>query len=90
MGDDAVIIEGARDGDAEMQKASMYSSVHGAGRVMSRTEARGKLKGWGAKARIRVAREGELGDGEAVARSQGVDLARRWIRRSAAGLSSVA
>jgi tRNA-splicing ligase RtcB len=52
MGDDAVIVEGARDGDEELQKASLYSTVHGAGRVMSRTEARGKLKGWGAKARI--------------------------------------
>jgi tRNA-splicing ligase RtcB len=52
MGDDAVIVEGARDGDAALQRASLYSTVHGAGRVMSRTEARGKLKGWGAKARI--------------------------------------
>jgi tRNA-splicing ligase RtcB len=52
MGDDAVIVEGARDGDAELQGASLYSTVHGAGRVMSRTEARGKLKGWGPKARI--------------------------------------
>jgi tRNA-splicing ligase RtcB len=52
MGDDAVIVEGARDGDAKLQEASLYSTVHGAGRVMSRTEARGKVKGWGAKARI--------------------------------------
>jgi tRNA-splicing ligase RtcB len=52
MGDDAVIIEGATDGDAELQKASLYSTVHGAGRVMSRTEARGKVKGWGRNARI--------------------------------------
>ena len=52
MGDDAVIVEGARDGDAAMQRGAMYSTVHGAGRVMSRTQARGKVKGWGAKARI--------------------------------------
>ncbi len=52
MGDDAVIIEGARHGDTELQRASLYSTVHGAGRVMSRTEARGKLKGWGPKARV--------------------------------------
>lgn len=52
MGDDAVIVEGARDGDEEMQRASLYSTVHGAGRVMSRTQARGKVKGWGARARI--------------------------------------
>ncbi len=52
MGDDAVIIEGAMDGDVELQKSSLYSTVHGAGRVMSRTEARGKVKGWGRSARI--------------------------------------
>jgi tRNA-splicing ligase RtcB (3'-phosphate/5'-hydroxy nucleic acid ligase) len=52
MGDDAVIIEGARDGDSALQQASLYSTVHGAGRVMSRTEARGKVKGWGKNARI--------------------------------------
>ena len=52
MGDDAVIVEGARDGDLELQRASLFSTVHGAGRVMSRTEARGKMKGWGPKARI--------------------------------------
>ena len=52
MGDDAVIVEGARDGDAEMQRRSLFSTVHGAGRVMSRTQARGKTKGWGPKARI--------------------------------------
>ena len=52
MGDDAVIIEGATDGNVELQKASLYSTVHGAGRVMSRTEARGKVKGWGRKARV--------------------------------------
>ena len=42
MGDDAVIVEGARH-DSELQRASLYSTVHGAGRVMSRTAARGKL-----------------------------------------------
>jgi tRNA-splicing ligase RtcB (3'-phosphate/5'-hydroxy nucleic acid ligase) len=42
MGDDAVILEGARD-DSPRQRAALYSTVHGAGRVMSRTEARGKL-----------------------------------------------
>ncbi len=52
MGDDAVIVEGAVHGDAALQRASLYSTVHGAGRVMSRTEARGKVKGWGPRARI--------------------------------------
>lgn len=51
MGDDAVILEGA-PGDTESQRAALYSTVHGAGRLMSRTEARGKTKGWGARARI--------------------------------------
>jgi tRNA-splicing ligase RtcB (3'-phosphate/5'-hydroxy nucleic acid ligase) len=42
MGDDAVIVEGARD-ETEDQRAALFSTVHGAGRVMSRTEARGKI-----------------------------------------------
>ncbi|HXT16180.1 MAG TPA: RtcB family protein [Gemmatimonadaceae bacterium] len=58
MGDDAVIIEGARDGDESLQRASLYSRVHGAGRVMSRTEARGKVRGWGKNARI-IAAQGD-------------------------------
>ena len=58
MGDDAVIVQGtvadpgARPELAETQRAALYSTVHGAGRVMSRTEAAGKKKGWGPKARI--------------------------------------
>ncbi len=51
MGDDAVILEGTTDAPAQSE-AALWSTVHGAGRVMSRTEARGKTKGWGAKARI--------------------------------------
>ncbi len=48
MGDDAVIVEGAViDADADpdraaMQRDALYSTVHGAGRVMSRTAAGGK------------------------------------------------
>jgi tRNA-splicing ligase RtcB (3'-phosphate/5'-hydroxy nucleic acid ligase) len=42
MGDDAVILAGAA-GDSDEQRAALYSTVHGAGRVMSRTEARGKV-----------------------------------------------
>ena len=42
MGDDAVILAGAA-GDTDEQRAALYSTVHGAGRVMSRTEARGKI-----------------------------------------------
>ncbi len=44
MGDDAVIVQGAiAEGEiAEVQRAALYSTVHGAGRVMSRTAAAGK------------------------------------------------
>src|SRR2546430_14979409 len=40
MGDDAVILAGVA---GEAAAASFYSTVHGAGRVMSRTEARGRF-----------------------------------------------
>ena len=40
MGDDAVILEGV---DGDLSSDSLYSTVHGAGRVMSRTEAKGKV-----------------------------------------------
>ena len=44
MGDDAVIVQGRAAGTPleEVQRAALYSTVHGAGRVMSRTEAAGK------------------------------------------------
>jgi tRNA-splicing ligase RtcB (3'-phosphate/5'-hydroxy nucleic acid ligase) len=45
MGDDAVIIQGstsAAPGTMELQRAALFSTVHGAGRVMSRTAAAGK------------------------------------------------
>ena len=47
MGDDAVILKGARGAGAgsaagDLQARALYSTVHGAGRVMSRTAARGK------------------------------------------------
>lgn len=41
MGENAVIIKGV---DSEKSRASFYSTVHGAGRVMSRTQALGKTK----------------------------------------------
>jgi len=49
MGDDAVIVRGtpAEDGAPESvlvaQREALYSTVHGAGRVMSRTQAAGKV-----------------------------------------------
>src|SRR5690349_5954225 len=47
MGDDAVIVRGvppnvASEHVAESQRAALFSTVHGAGRVMSRTQAAGK------------------------------------------------
>jgi tRNA-splicing ligase RtcB (3'-phosphate/5'-hydroxy nucleic acid ligase) len=45
MGDDAVIVRGTvapGTGTEELQRKAMYSTVHGAGRVMSRTQAAGK------------------------------------------------
>lgn len=41
MGDDSYIVEGL---DTEESRDSLYSTVHGAGRVMSRTKAAGKTK----------------------------------------------
>jgi tRNA-splicing ligase RtcB (3'-phosphate/5'-hydroxy nucleic acid ligase) len=40
MGDDAVIIEGV---DSEVSREALFSSIHGAGRIMSRTQAKGKF-----------------------------------------------
>lgn len=40
MGDDSVILMGSLEGSVEQQEA-LFSTVHGAGRVMSRTEAAG-------------------------------------------------
>src|SRR5881296_108570 len=45
MGDNAVILQGATPADTatqELQARALYSTVHGAGRVMSRTAAAGK------------------------------------------------
>src|SRR3954468_23760428 len=41
MGDDAVIIEGIDSPDA---REALYSTVHGAGRIMSRTQAKGRFE----------------------------------------------
>ncbi len=59
MGDISVILEGVESPEAE---AGLYSTVHGAGRVMGRMEAAGKFK-WqtvdGVKKQVRV-REGKV------------------------------
>ena len=41
MGDISVIVEGL---DSTESKKALYSTVHGAGRIMSRTEAAGKYR----------------------------------------------
>lgn len=44
MGDDSVILRGAEAGTDD-QRAALFSTIHGAGRVMSRTEAAGRRRG---------------------------------------------
>jgi tRNA-splicing ligase RtcB (3'-phosphate/5'-hydroxy nucleic acid ligase) len=45
MGDDAVILRGSTSSEArELQGRALYSTVHGAGRVLSRTAAKGKYR----------------------------------------------
>ena len=52
MGDDAVILEGI---DSAQSRDALYSTVHGAGRIMSRTAAKGKFERVGNK---RIRRDG--------------------------------
>lgn len=57
MADDAVIVQGTpaerADADtASAQRDALFSTVHGAGRVMSRTEAAGRYRGWGRKRKL--------------------------------------
>jgi tRNA-splicing ligase RtcB (3'-phosphate/5'-hydroxy nucleic acid ligase) len=52
MGDDAVIIEGV---DSPISREALFSTVHGAGRIMSRTAAKGRFERVGTK---RMRREG--------------------------------
>lgn len=51
MRDISVIVRGLNTPEA---KANLYSTVHGAGRVMGRREAAGKFKGWGPN-RVQIA-----------------------------------
>ena len=69
MGDDAVIIEGV---ESDVSREALYSTVHGAGRVMSRTAAKGKF----------VNETGEDGKTKRV-RKEGLvrhDEMLRWLR----------
>lgn len=57
MGEQSVILEGVEN---ESAKYSLYSTVHGAGRVMGRMEAKGKTKFNKATGETTVVREGKV------------------------------
>jgi tRNA-splicing ligase RtcB len=70
MGDDAVIVRGRADRNERvvtLQRAALFSTVHGAGRVMSRSAAAGR----------RNRRTGEVIRAGAVSRDMMLD----WVRR---------
>lgn len=66
MGDISVILEGV---DSEESRLAMYSTVHGAGRVISRTAARGKAR-WKKGRKIRSTK-GQISR----------DMMDAWVRR---------
>jgi len=55
MGENSVILKGVQ---SDLSRDSLYSTVHGAGRVMSRTEAAGKSK-WKGGQKVRIS-EGKV------------------------------
>ena len=84
MGDDAVIIEGV---DSAASREAPFSTVHGAGRIMSRTAAKGKFVNIGGK-RIRkdgLVRHDEMmkwiADKKVVLRGGDLDEAPQAYRR---------
>jgi tRNA-splicing ligase RtcB len=84
MGDDAVIIEGI---DSPTSREALFSTVHGAGRIMSRTAAKGRFERVGRK-RIRrdgLVRHDEMlqwmNDRQIVLRGGDVDEAPQVYRR---------
>lgn len=93
MGDDSVILEGARPTfgfgqNMDVMESTLFSTVHGAGRMMSRTAAAGKSKGWGKKRR-RIApglisqemQDAWLKEKQVVLRGGGLDEAPQAYRR---------
>jgi tRNA-splicing ligase RtcB (3'-phosphate/5'-hydroxy nucleic acid ligase) len=91
MGDNAVILQGALLGDgpnasaiAELQRQALYSTVHGAGRVMSRTKAAGKWRKGRQVERGAISRqemESWIADKGVVLRGAGLDEAPQAYRR---------
>ena len=59
MGDISVILEGR---DTPEAKENLYSTIHGAGRVMSRTEAAGKSR-WAKGKKLKIS-EGKINEAE--------------------------
>jgi tRNA-splicing ligase RtcB len=57
MGDISVILEGV---DSEASRDILYSTVHGAGRIMSRTEAAGKPRRDGSRSGGKISVEAML------------------------------
>jgi tRNA-splicing ligase RtcB len=70
MGDDAVIIEGI---DSPLAREALFSTVHGAGRIMSRTAAKGRFEKVGGK---RIRRQGLVRHDEMMKwiRERGIEL----------------
>lgn len=67
MGDVSVILEGV---ESDESRAALYSTVHGAGRVMSRTKAAGKMR-WRGGRKVQVSKG-------AISREMMMD----WVRRA--------
>jgi len=84
MGDDAVIIEGI---DSPISREALFSTVHGAGRIMSRTAAKGRFERVGTKRMRRpgLVRHDEMmkwmADRNIVLRGGDVDEAPQVYRR---------
>jgi len=92
MGEPSVILEGV---DSPESKAALYSTVHGAGRIMSRTEAAGKSK-WrnGRKERVSAGRVSHammrewVGNAGVELRGAGVDESPHCYKRLAEVLAA--
>ena len=71
MGDISVVLEGV---ESEESRLALYSTVHGAGRLMSRTQAAGRFR-WKNKRKVQVKR-GEIGRRQMLdsIRNRGVTL----------------
>lgn len=83
MGDDAVILQGAV-AETDDQRNALFSTVHGAGRVMSRTEAAGPRRGRRGKGKITREMQNEwLAKKGVILRGGGVDEAPQAYRRLA-------